>query len=81
MKLLRDSKKGSPRGVACLETRLVRVKKVIMVEIGGELIKDSSLESFGNKWKKRDRSVVVSFRRVEGGFLQERSLLLPLLES
>ena len=42
-----------------------------MVKIGGELIKDSALESFGNKGKKRDRSVVIYIRRVEGGFLQE----------
>ena len=28
-----------------LETRLVRVKKVVMMEIGGELIKDRSLRA------------------------------------
>ena len=43
-----------------------------MVKIGGELIKDSSLESFRKKGKKRDRSVVVYFRRIEAGVLQER---------
>ena len=43
-----------------------------MVEIGGELIKDSALKSFVKKGKKRDRSIVIYFRRVGGGFLQER---------
>jgi len=72
VKLLTDCKEGSLCRVAGLESRLVRVKKVVTVEIGGHLVKDSSLESFGKKRKKRDRSVVVDFRRVEGGFLQER---------
>ena len=63
--------------MACLETRLVRIKKVVLVKIGRELIKDSSLESFGKKGKKRDRSVVVYFRRVEGGFLQETAFWPP----
>ena len=68
--------------MACLETRLVRVKKLVLVKIGGELIKDSSLKSLGRKGKKRDRSVVVYFRRVEGGFLEERvnSCLLKRLK-
>lgn len=58
--------------MACLESRLVRVQKVVLVEEGGDLVKDSSLQGFGKKGKERDRSVVVDFRRVESGFLQER---------
>ena len=42
VKLLRDSKEGSLSWVACLETRLVRVKKVVLVKIGGELIKKNA---------------------------------------
>jgi len=72
VKLLRDSKEGSLCRVAGLESRLVWVKTVVTVEIGGHLVGDSSLENFGKKRKKRDRSVVVDFRRVEAGFLQER---------
>jgi len=41
------------------------------VERGGHLVEDGSLESSGEKRKKRERSVV-DFRRVDGGFLQER---------
>jgi len=48
--------------VADLESRLVRVKKVVMVKKGGHLVKDSSLKSFGKKRKSRDKSVVVDFR-------------------
>jgi len=47
------------------------VKLVVAVKIGRHLVKDSSLQSFGKKSKKKDRSVV-DFRWVEGGFLQER---------
>ena len=43
-----------------LQTRLVRIKKVVLVKIGGE------------KRKKRDRSAYVYFRRFEDGFLEER---------
>jgi len=53
--------------VAGLQSRLVRVKKAVAVEIGGHLVKDSPLQSFGKKRKKRDRSI-----SVEGRFLQER---------
>ena len=63
MKLLRENKDWQSQ-LSGLETRLVRVKKVVMVEIGGELIKNSSLKGFGKKGKKRDRSVVVYFRLV-----------------
>jgi len=47
-----------------LNTRLVWVKKVVALEIGGHSVKDSSLESFGMKRQKRGRSVVADFRRV-----------------
>ena len=49
------------------------MKNVVLMKIGGELIKDSSLECFGKgkeKGKKRGRSVVVNLRWVEGGFLE-----------
>lgn len=63
----------------------MRVKKAVMVEIGRELVKRGSLESFGEKGRKekaqRGRSVVFNFRWSENGFLQERvySLLLQRL--
>ena len=53
MKLVRNSKEGSLSSVACLETRLVRIKQVVMMKIGGELIKVSSLKSFGKKGKTK----------------------------
>ncbi|KAK5881937.1 hypothetical protein CesoFtcFv8_020574 [Champsocephalus esox] len=50
-----DSKKGSFCGVTCLETRLVRIQKVVLMEIAGELSKDSAFKSFR---EERDRPVV-----------------------
>lgn len=46
----------------------MKVKEAVTLEIGGELVKDSLLESFGNK---RDRLVVVYFSQIEIGFLLE----------
>ena len=67
MKLLRDSQEGSLSSVACLETRLVRIKNVVVLKVGGEWIKDSSLESFGKKGKKQSCQLS-RFRRVTHAF-------------
>ena len=61
---------GSFSLVASLKARLVGIKKVFLVEISRELIINGTLKSFGKKWKKRDRSVVVQLRRVECGFFE-----------
>ncbi|KAK5914628.1 hypothetical protein CgunFtcFv8_009053 [Champsocephalus gunnari] len=69
VQFLSDSKEGSFCGVTCLETRLVRIQKVVLMEITGELFKDSAFKCFRQEREERDRPVVYNVRRVESGFL------------
>ena len=55
--------------MTCLETRLVRIQKVVLMEITGELFKDSAFKCFRQEREERDRPVVYNIRRVESGFL------------
>lgn len=47
-----DTKEGSPRRVACLESRLVEVEKVVVEEMYRKWSNDKTLECFGQKQKK-----------------------------
>jgi len=49
VQFLRDSKESSFCGVTCLETRLVRIQKVVLMEITGELFKNSVLDRNGRR--------------------------------
>ena len=46
MQFLRDSEESSFWEVTCLETRLVRIEKVVLMEITGELFKDGTFLVF-----------------------------------
>jgi len=46
---------GQPLVSGRPESRLVRVKKVVTVEMGGHLVKDCSLKSFGKKRRETGR--------------------------
>ena len=46
-----------------LETRLVRIQKVVLMEITGELFKDRAFKCFRQEWEERDRPVWVSKKK------------------
>ncbi len=50
VKFLCDGKEGSLCTVACLESRLVRVVEVFLLEICRKLSKDSTLKCSGKNW-------------------------------
>ena len=68
MQFLRDSEESSLCGVTCLGTRLVRIQKVVLMEITGELFKDSAFKCFRQEREERDRPVVYNIGFFRRGF-------------